>query len=66
MCPKKAAYFLAKKEYVGRIPIRQDLTILEANDPKALRIGSIIFENIGVAVISDYSISKLLIEDDWL
>jgi len=64
MCPDNAAYFLAAKEYVGRMPIRQDVAVLEVDDPKALRKGLVVYEEIGVAVINEYATSKLIVRDE--
>jgi len=50
---------VASPDTVGVFPIRQDITVLPADDPKALRLGWVIYEEIGVAVINDYAISKV-------
>jgi len=36
---------IGKPEFVGKIPIRQDINVLPANDPKDLKIGWSIYEN---------------------
>jgi hypothetical protein len=53
--PTAYAYILAPAEYVGAFPIRQDITVLPADDPKKLRLGWIIYEEIGIIVINDYA-----------
>jgi hypothetical protein len=63
VCPRNTAYFLAAKEYVGRMPIRKDITVLDADDVKAMRAGVLIFEEIGIGVAQDYAISKIKIVD---
>ena len=50
---------LAPAEYVGAIPVRQDITVLPADDPKNLRLGWVIYEEIGIIVINDYAIAKV-------
>lgn len=42
------------------MPVRQDITVLPADNPKKLRLGWIIVEEVGVAVINDHAISKIL------
>jgi len=61
MVPKNAVYVLAPAQFVGAIPIRQDITVLPADDPKRLRLGWVIYEEIGFAVINDYAISRILV-----
>ncbi len=41
-------YVLAEPEFIGRIPVRTELTVLSADDSKARRIGFSVFENLGV------------------
>jgi len=57
--PRGSVYLLAPAEFVGAIPVRQDITVLPADDPKNLRLGWVIYEELGVVVINDYSIAKV-------
>lgn len=50
---------VASPDTVGAFPIRQDITVLPADDPKKLRLGWVIYEEVGVAIINDYSISLI-------
>jgi hypothetical protein len=50
---------VASPDTVGAFPIRQDITVLPADDPKKLRLGWVIYEEVGIAVINDYAISKI-------
>lgn len=59
--PKNGVYVLAPAQYVGAMPVRQDITVLPADDPKKLRLGWVIFEELGFAVINDYSIVRILV-----
>ena len=52
-------FVLSLAEYVGAMPIRQDITVLPADDPKKLRLGWIIYEEIGITVINDYAIARI-------
>ena len=54
-----SVYLLAPAEYVGALPIRQDITVLPADDPKNLRLGWVIYEELGIVVINDYAIAKI-------
>jgi len=55
----KYVFVLSLAEYVGAMPIRQDITVLPADDPKKLRLGWIIYEEIGITVINDYAIARI-------
>lgn len=50
---------VASPDTVGAFPIRQDITVLPADDPKKLRLGWVIYEEVGVAIINDYAISLI-------
>lgn len=57
--PKGSVFLLAPAEYVGAIPVRQDITVLPADDPKNLRLGWVIYEEIGIVIINDYALGKI-------
>lgn len=57
--PNTYVFVLAPAEYVGAMPIRQDITVLPADDPKKLRLGWVVYEEIGVVVINDYAIARV-------
>ena len=50
---------VASPDTVGAFPIRQDITVLPADDPKKLRLGWVIYEEVGIVVVNDYAISKI-------
>ena len=52
-------FLLAPAEYVGAIPVRQDITVLPADNPKELRLGWVIYEEIGIIVINDYALARV-------
>lgn len=54
-----SVYLLAPAEYVGAMPVRQDITVLPADDPRNLRLGWVIYEEIGIVIINDYAIAKV-------
>jgi hypothetical protein len=54
---------VASPETVGAFPIRQDISVLPADDPKKLRLGWIIYEEVGIVVINDYAVAKITMTD---
>ena len=54
-------YVLAEPEFVGRMPVRTDLTVLSADDPKARRIGFSVFEHLGIGVHNPLGIARIAI-----
>lgn len=59
---KDTVLVVASPENVGAFPIRQDITVLPADDPKKLRLGWVIYEEVGIVVVNDYAISKIHME----
>ena len=59
--PVGTVLLLAPADYVGAMPIRQDITVLPADDPKKLRLGWVIYEEIGIVVINDYAVAKVAV-----
>lgn len=57
--PLTTVLLLAPADYVGAFPIRQDITVLPADDPKKLRLGWVIYEEVGVVVMNDYAVAKV-------
>lgn len=54
---------VASPETVGAFPIRQDITVLPADDPKKLRLGWVIYEEVGIVVMNDYAVAKITMKD---
>ena len=48
-------------EYVGKFPVKQEVKILPADDPKKLKLGWCIYEEIGVVIINEAAIAKVKI-----
>lgn len=61
-CPTDTVYVLADPEFVGVMPIRQDIQVIPADKPEELRLGWVIYEEIGLAVVNSMAISKITIE----
>jgi hypothetical protein len=60
-CPTDTVFLLAPAEYVGAFPIRQDITVLPADDPKKLRLGWVIYEEVGIVIINNYAVAKVTV-----
>lgn len=54
-------YVCGEPEMVGRIPVRTELTVLSADDPKARRIGFSIFEHIGIGCHNPLALCRIRI-----
>jgi hypothetical protein len=52
-------YVCAEPEFFGRIPVRTELTVLSADDPKARRIGFSVFENLGIGCHNPLAICRV-------
>jgi hypothetical protein len=59
--PTNTVLVLAPADYVGAFPVRQDITVLPADDPKKLRLGWVIYEEIGIVVINNYACAKVTV-----
>jgi len=57
--PTTMVYVMAPAEYVGAFPVRQDITVLPADDPKKLRLGWVVYEEVGVVIVNDYAIARV-------
>lgn len=60
-CPTDTVFLLAPAEYVGAFPVRQDITVLPADDPKKLRLGWVIYEEVGIVIINSYACAKVTV-----
>lgn len=61
MVPKNGVYILAPAQFVGAMPVKQDITVLPADDPKRLRLGWVVYEELGFAVINDFALSRITV-----
>lgn len=60
--PQNTVYVLADPEFVGVMPIRQDIQVIPADKPEQLRLGWVIYEEIGLAVVNSMSIAKITVQ----
>lgn len=59
--PMNTVYVLADPEFVGVMPIRQDIQVIPADKPEELRLGWVIYEEVGLAVVNSLAISKITV-----
>ena len=56
--PKGTVYALAEPEFVGVMPIRQDIEVLPADEPKQLKLGWVVNEIIGIGIVNPRGIAS--------
>jgi HK97 family phage major capsid protein len=61
LVPAGFVYICAEPENFGRFPVRTELTVLSADDPKARTIGFSCFENIGIGAFNPRGLTRLLV-----
>lgn len=61
LVPVGTVYVTCEPEMFGRIPVRTELTVLSADDPKARTIGFSIFENLGIGAYNPKGLTRLTI-----
>ncbi len=60
--PPKTVYVMSSPEFVGVMPIRQDIQVVPSDDPKNLRVGWVVYEEIGMACVNAQAVAKIVIE----
>lgn len=61
LVPVGTVYVCAEPEMFGRIPVRTELTVLSADDPRARTIGFSVFENLGIGAYNPRGLTRLTI-----
>jgi hypothetical protein len=61
LVPVGTVYVCCEPEMFGRIPVRTELTVLSADDPKARTIGFSCFENLGIGCYNPKGLARLTI-----
>jgi hypothetical protein len=56
--PPGTVYGLADPEFVGVMPIRQDIEVLPADEPKQLKLGWVVSEEIGLGIVNPRGCAK--------
>lgn len=59
--PLDTVYVLADPEFVGVMPVRQDIQVIPADKPEMLRVGWIVYEEIGLSVVNPLGVAKIMI-----
>jgi len=54
-------YLACDPEYFGRIPVRTELTVLSADNPRARTIGFSMFENLGIGCHNPRGLQRLIV-----
>jgi HK97 family phage major capsid protein len=61
LVPVGTVYVTCEPEHFGRIPVRTELTVLSADDPKARTIGFSCFENLGIGAFNPRGLTRLVV-----
>jgi hypothetical protein len=61
LVPQGTVYVCCEPEHFGRIPVRTELTVLSADDPKARTIGFSVFENLGIGAYNPRGLTRLTV-----
>jgi len=56
--PPGTVYCAADPEFVGVMPVRQDIEVLPADEPKQLKLGWVVSEQIGIAIVNPRGVAK--------
>ena len=56
--PRGTVYAAADPEFVGVMPIAQDIEVLPADEPKQMKLGWVISEEIGIAIANPRGVAK--------
>jgi len=59
--PEGTVYVCGEAEFFGRIPVRTELTVLSADDPKNRLIGFSVFEQLGIGAYNPFALQVLSI-----
>lgn len=61
LVPVGTVYCCCEPEHFGRIPVRTELSVLSADDPKNRMIGFSVFENLGIGAFNPKGLARLVI-----
>jgi Phage capsid family. len=59
--PPGQIYFLAEPQFVGQLPIRQDIEVLSADDPEMRQIGFNFSEQIGLVCTNPFGVARITV-----
>lgn len=58
LIPPNAIYACENPEFVGRMPIRQDIEVLPADKPRQLKLGWTVKETIGIGIFNTRGVKQ--------
>lgn len=61
--PPKQVFSCADPEFVGVMPVRQDIEVLPADEPKQLKLGWVVSEIIGIGIVNPRGIASGFVTD---
>ncbi len=56
--PPGTVYALADAEFVGVLPVRQEIEVMPADEPRRLSLGWVVSEEIGIGIVNPRGVSK--------
>ena len=59
LVPDNKVLVMAPAEFVGVMPVRQEITVIPADKPSRLRLGWVIYEEIGLTVVNPKGIARI-------
>ena len=62
LVPPGYVYVCCDPEMFGRIPVRTELTVMSADDPKARTIGFSVFENLGIGAFNPRGLVRVVVQ----
>jgi len=60
--PANTVYVMSDPEFVGVMPVRQDIQVIPADEPEKLRVGWVVYEEIGMSVLNAQAVAKIEIQ----
>lgn len=61
--PQKQVFACADPEFVGVMPVRQDIEVLPADEPKQLKLGWVVSEIIGIGIVNPRGVASGFVTD---
>ena len=55
--PVGTVYGVADPEFVGVMPVRRDIEVMPADEPRQLKIGWVVSEEIGIGIVNPRAVS---------
>lgn len=59
----KQVFAVAEPEFVGVMPVRQDIEVLPADEPKQLKLGWVVSEIIGIGIVNPRGVASGFVTD---